>query len=97
MLVDWLGSDKIDKDDIQKMKDAGVEFEQYNPIAWYAVSRLNNRTHRKLLIVDGKIGFTGGVGISDQWRGKAQDPDHWRDTHFRWKALLLLNCKQKEE
>ena len=44
---------------------------------------MNNRTHRKLLVVDGKIGFTGGVGIADIWQGHAQDPEHWRDTHFR--------------
>jgi cardiolipin synthase len=49
----------------------------------YAVRRLQNRTHRKLLIVDGKIGFTGGVGIAEEWTGDAQDPDHWRDTHVR--------------
>ena len=45
--------------------------------------RLNNRTHRKLLVVDGRIGFTGGVGIADVWSGNAQDRDHWRDTHYR--------------
>jgi cardiolipin synthase len=50
---------------------------------WWKLARLNNRTHRKLLIVDGKTGFTGGVGIADKWRGHAQDPDHWRDSHFR--------------
>jgi cardiolipin synthase len=44
---------------------------------------MNNRTHRKLLIVDGRTGYTGGVGIADKWRGHAQDPQHWRDTHFR--------------
>ena len=45
--------------------------------------RLENRTHRKLLIVDGRIGFTGGVGIAEEWTGDAQDPDHWRDSHVR--------------
>jgi cardiolipin synthase len=44
---------------------------------------MNNRTHRKLLVVDGKVGFTGGAGIADEWAGNAQDPKHWRDTHFR--------------
>ena len=65
------------------MRTAGVEIEKYHPPKWYTLSKLNNRTHRKLLVVDGKIGFTGGVGIADQWDGNAQDPDHWRDTHFR--------------
>ena len=41
----------------------------------------NNRTHRKLLIVDGEVGFTGGVGIADNWNGAATSPDHWRDSH----------------
>ena len=44
---------------------------------------MNNRTHRKLLVVDGRIGFTGGVGIADNWTGNAQDPEHWRDNHYR--------------
>ena len=50
---------------------------------WYNLDRINNRTHRKLLVVDGKIGFTGGVGIADKWDGDADRTDHWRDTHFR--------------
>jgi cardiolipin synthase len=59
-----------------------VEIERYHPPRWYTINRLNNRTHRKLLVVDGLIGFTGGVGIADKWKGHAQDADHWRDTHY---------------
>ena len=44
---------------------------------------MNNRTHRKLLILDGCVGFTGGVGIADQWLGNAEDAEHWRDSHYR--------------
>jgi len=44
---------------------------------------MNDRTHRKLLVIDGRIGFTGGVGIAEEWTGDAQDDKHWRDTHFR--------------
>ncbi len=65
------------------MKDAGVEVEKYHPLRWYNLGRVNNRTHRKLLVVDGKIGFTGGVGIADKWRGRARTPEEWRDSHFR--------------
>jgi cardiolipin synthase len=65
------------------MEDAGVNVQRYRPLHWYNLSRLNNRTHRKLLVVDGQVGFTGGVGIGDPWQGHAQDPDHWRDLHFR--------------
>ena len=83
MVVDWAGSIKMDDDLLGEMKAAGVRIEKYRPLHWYNISRLNNRTHRKLLVVDGKIGFTGGIGIADQWTGNAQDPDHWREVHFR--------------
>ena len=65
------------------MQDAGVEVERYHPIRWYQLDRVNRRTHRKILVVDGRLGFTGGVGIGDEWTGDAQDPQHWRDAHYR--------------
>ncbi len=83
ILVDWAGSQKMDEKLMKEMKDAGVEIEKYHPLKWYTLDRLNNRTHRKILVVDGRVGFTGGVGIADNWNGHAQDKDHWRDTHYR--------------
>jgi cardiolipin synthase A/B len=83
VLFDAVGSGRIDNDYVEQMKRAGVSVQTYNPLRWNNLARLNNRTHRKLLVVDGRIGFTGGVGIADQWSGDAQDPEHWRDTHFR--------------
>ena len=82
LMVDWLGSEKMTPQLLTLMKDAGVEVERYHALHWYSLGKLNNRTHRKVLIVDGKIGFTGGVGIADEWTGHAQDPDHWRDMYF---------------
>ena len=83
LMLDFMGSMKMDNALLQEMKDAGVLVQRYHKPVWWKLARLNNRTHRKLLVVDGKIGFTGGVGIADQWRGNAQDEDHWRDSHFR--------------
>ena len=83
ILVDWLGSQKMDDAMLEEMKSAGVEIHKYHPLHWYTLDRVNNRTHRKLLVVDGRVGFTGGVGIADDWSGDAQDKDHWRDTHYR--------------
>ena len=68
---------------IHRMKAAGIEVQLYHPLRWYNLGRMNNRTHRKLLVVDGKVGFTGGVGIADEWNGDAQDAEHWRDSHYR--------------
>jgi cardiolipin synthase len=81
--VDWLGSLKMDAALIDRMRQAGVQVQMYRPLTWYNLDRVNNRTHRKLLVIDGRVGFTGGVGIADQWSGHAQDPEHWRDSHFR--------------
>ena len=81
--IDWAGSIKMDPGLLARMTDAGVQVQRYRPLRWYTIARLNNRTHRKLLVTDGRIAFTGGVGIADQWEGNAEDPDHWRDLHFR--------------
>ena len=83
VLLDWVGSIKMDEALIQTMKDAGAHVERYRPLHWYNLGRMNNRTHRKLLVVDGRVAFTGGVGVAEQWTGHAQDPDHWRDMHFQ--------------
>jgi cardiolipin synthase len=83
ILIDWLGSQKMEEALLDEMKRAGVEIHRYHPLKWYTLDRVNNRTHRKLLVVDGAVGFTGGVGIADEWSGDAQDPEHWRDTHYR--------------
>ena len=83
VLLDWLGSAKIDAALLDEMTAAGVQIKRFHPPHWSHLARFNNRTHRKLLVVDGRIGFTGGVGIATEWTGHAQDPQHWRDTHFQ--------------
>jgi cardiolipin synthase len=83
VLLDWVGAGKLDEDMLKQMQEAGVEVLKFHPLRWYNLMRINNRTHRKLLVVDGRVGFTGGVGIADIWQGHAQDPEHWRDSHYR--------------
>ena len=93
LVVDWAGSIRMDDALLGTMQDAGVRVEHYRPLRWYNLGRLNNRTHRKLLVVDGRVGFTGGVGIADQWSGHAQDPDHWRETHFRVEGPVVAQLQ----
>ena len=83
VIIDALGGARMDRKLVDKMREAGVDFCWFRPLKLYAVRRLENRTHRKLLVVDGRLGFTGGVGIAEEWTGDAQDPDHWRDSHVR--------------
>lgn len=93
VLVDWAGALKMDDTTLDQMKEAGVEVEQYRPLKWYRLDRMNSRTHRKLLVVDGEVGFTGGVGIADVWNGHAQDPDHWRDIHFQVQGPVVAQMQ----
>jgi cardiolipin synthase A/B len=99
VILDWQGTQKMDLAAKSLMKDAGVVIVEYNPLAWYRLnlwwspSRINNRTHRKLLIVDGKVGFTGGVGIADEWDGHAQDTKHWRDNHYRVEGPVVAELQ----
>ncbi|MGH8233416.1 MAG: phospholipase D-like domain-containing protein [Rhodanobacteraceae bacterium] len=83
LLVDAVGGHKMAPPMVDELKHAGCNFAWFRPLRWYNVGRFNDRTHRKVMVVDGHTGFTGGVGIADVWTGHAQNPDHWRDDHFR--------------
>ena len=83
LIVDALGSKGIPKDWTERLETAGVQIGVFGTPKWYAPRALNNRTHRKILIVDGRVGFTGGVGVADHWLGHAEDKDHWRDMMVR--------------
>ncbi len=82
VLLDAYGARKMKLELMEQMKQAGCKFAWYRPLRWHNLRRYNNRTHRKVLVVDGRTGFTGGVGIASEWTGNAQDPAHWRDDHF---------------
>jgi cardiolipin synthase len=83
VIADWVGSTKMRDDVVQALRAGGVHFEYFHPLRWYDIDRINNRTHRKLLIVDGRVAFTGGVGIADEWNGHGDRPDIWRDMQIR--------------
>jgi cardiolipin synthase len=83
LLVDAVGGARMGGDMVDGLKQAGCTFAWFRPLRWYNLGRFNNRTHRKVMVVDGRTGFTGGVGIAELWTGHAQDPQHWRDDHFR--------------
>ena len=93
LLVDAVGSSQLDPEQMKSMTSQGVELRLYRPLRWNTLARYNNRTHRKLLVVDGKIGFTGGVGIAGNWTGHAQDANHWRDSHYRVEGPVVAQMQ----
>jgi cardiolipin synthase A/B len=89
LLTDSVGSSAMPAEHVDRLRKAGSEVIAYNPLRWYSLESVNYRTHRKILVVDGEIGFTGGVGVADHWLGHAQDKDHWRDTQVRLRGPIV--------
>lgn len=83
VLLDAWGASSIDPGLVSEMEDAGVRVRWFRPLHRLQPTKVNHRTHRKVMIVDEATGFTGGVGIADEWSGDARSEDEWRDTHFR--------------
>jgi cardiolipin synthase len=83
ILLDAVGSATIGTEILNTLEKGGCQLAWYNRIHWYSLGQFNHRTHRKSLIIDGRVGFTGGAGIADVWLGHAQSPQHWRDTQVR--------------
>jgi cardiolipin synthase len=93
IVLDAVGSVRMSQALIDFMSRNGVDLEWYHPLRWYTLSRANHRTHRKLLIVDGEVGFTGGAGIADEWLGDAESKEHWRDTMIRVEGPVVTQLQ----
>lgn len=89
VLLDAIGSLKMPGDVLEAMAEAGVQIERFRPTTPLKPLQANHRNHRKILVVDGRVGMTGGVGIAEEWTGDAQDPEHWRDTHVRVRGPVV--------
>jgi cardiolipin synthase len=83
LVFDAVGSPDLEEKTIPRLEAAGAHISLFNKPAWYTIEELNYRTHRKIMVIDGRTGFTGGVGISDNWLGRVEDGKRWRDSFFR--------------
>ncbi len=82
LLLDAAGSSTASEEDLARLRAAGCTVALFNTPRWYALEELNYRTHRKVLVVDSGIAFTGGAGVDDKWQGDARTPSEWRDTQI---------------
>src|SRR6478609_5995677 len=94
ILLDGIGSGwGLDNSDVDLMRKAGCKFAYYHPTVSWRIDRTNRRSHRRVLVIDGKIGFTGSVGFARRWAGHAQDKDHWRDTQMQIEGPLVAKLQ----
>ena len=91
LVLDAFGSMSASKAFFKPLLDAGGRVEQYNKPRWHSLARVDNRTHRELLIVDGRVGFIGGAGIADQWFKSSEKHPRWRDTMVRVEGDAVPN------
>ncbi len=82
-VLDAQGTGKMGRENLEQLRSAGVQIEKFHSLFSLDPRRYNNRSHRKLLIIDGRVGFIGGVGIADEWLGNGESPKHWRDNHYK--------------
>ncbi len=83
IVLDSFGASELPAASVRALEQAGVQVRWFNPLHPWRIEETNYRTHRKILVVDGDVGFTGGMSLADHWRGDARTPDEWRDTQFR--------------
>jgi cardiolipin synthase A/B len=89
VLIDTIGAGKADACELQRLKDSGASLSSYCRPRWWNWHRFNHRTHRKLLVVDGRIAYTFGHGIDDRWLGDGNTPENWRDTGVRLEGPVV--------
>ncbi|HEY5611933.1 MAG TPA: cardiolipin synthase [Thermoanaerobaculia bacterium] len=89
VLLDASGSSRMDEKLWKQMGEAGCKLAKFHPVRLSNIGRLNNRDHRKIVVIDGEVGFVGGHGVAEEWTGNAQDSEHWRDTFLRIEGPLV--------
>jgi cardiolipin synthase len=93
LLLDSVGSARNNDESVRRLEEGGCKVGWYHPIKLLLLNRFDNRTHRELLIIDGRVGFTGGAGVADHWLGDAEGPGHWRDTHVRIEGPAVITLQ----
>jgi cardiolipin synthase len=86
LLLDAFGSQPLKREWLQRVKAAGVEVVWLRPLRWYSLQKAAQRSHVRVVVVDGRIGYTGGFGLADYWLGDGHHEDQWRETNVRFEG-----------
>lgn len=93
VLLDAVGSSQMPREHWTRLQDAGCQVAWYHSLNPFAIKRINHRNHRRILVVDGRIGFTGGTGVGEQWTGDGRRPEHWRQTDVRVEGPIVRSLQ----
>jgi cardiolipin synthase len=93
LLLDWFGSLKLKRADRHELRKSGVKIELFRPLALRNIVRIYKRTHRRAIVVDGRLAFTGGAAVANKWRGNGLIPEEWRDSMTQVSGPLVIGVQ----
>ena len=95
LLLDAFGASPLKKDKpwVKSLTDAGVEVRWLRPVRWYSVHKANNRSHVRAIVIDGRVGYTGGFGLADYWLGDGRHDEQWRDSNVRFEGPAVMQLQ----
>jgi cardiolipin synthase A/B len=93
VIIDGIGGFRAPRKRIQELRNAGGEWEWFHPPRFGQLTRLHKRNHRRAIVIDGRIGFTGGAAVMDKWSGSAKNPEEWRDCMVEVRGRLALSLQ----
>jgi len=89
ILLDAVGSSRVEKPLREMWRSAGCHFAFFHAVNPFTIRRLNHRNHRRILVIDGRVGFTGGTGVGEKWTGNGRREGHWRQTDVRVEGPIV--------
>ncbi|MEJ7811778.1 MAG: phospholipase D-like domain-containing protein [Gemmatimonadaceae bacterium] len=92
-LHDAFGSGPLKKEYLDSLRTGGVTVASFRPVHWYQIHKAGTRSHIRVVVVDGSVGYTGGFGIADKWFGDGRSKDHWRDTNVRFIGPAVMQLQ----
>lgn len=93
VLLDAVGSSQMPRQYWTRLEDAGCQIAWFHSLNPFAIKRINHRNHRRILVIDGRVGFTGGTGVGEQWTGDGRQPEHWRQTDVRVEGPIVRSLQ----